>query len=144
VIVGFVNSDPSRPYVAAFESGIPSRGLELSTDGLGAGGHAITLEQVLGLFAQYTAARSLVGDLGTTFSPIYTAGPPAALLTIIGPMITGAVAPVPVGVTPGGILDTLGLPALITTALAAQLPDPASIGLPTPVFPGLAKAGLKL
>jgi hypothetical protein len=59
-------------------------------------------------------------------------------------MITGAVAPVPVGVTPGGILDSLGLPALIETALLAQLPDPASIGLPTPVFPGLGKKGLKL
>jgi len=145
-LVGFIDSDPARPVVVGFESnGSTGAGLDLTTDGFGAGGHAITLEQVIGLFAQYTAARFLVSDLGTTFGAAYTAAPPAALLTLIGPMIAGATLPAtPVGATPGSVLDSLGLPALIAAALAVQLPDPASIGLPSPVIPGLGKKAFLL
>ena len=143
-LVGFIDSDPARPYVAAFEDGAASSGLELITDGIGTGGHAITLEQVLGLFAQYTAARYVLGDLGATFSPVYAGAPPATLAALIAAMITGAVTPAPVGVTPGATLDALGLPALIAAAHLIQLPDPASIGLPTPVMPGLSKKDFRL
>ena len=143
-LVGFIDSDPGRPYVAAFEDGAASAGLELITDGIGTGGHAITLEQVLGLFAQYTAARYVLGDLGATFSPVYAGAPPATLAALIATMITGAVTPGPVGVTPGATLDALGLPALIAAAHLIQLPDPASLGLPTPVMPGLSKKDFRL
>ena len=146
-LVGFIDSDPARPYVSGFEAGAAATALELTTDGLGAGGHAITAEQVIGLFAQYTAARSLVGDLGATFSATYLAAPPATLALLMASMVAGATLPAtPVGATPGSVLDALGLPALIQAAIAAQLlvPDPASIGLPTPVIPGLCKANLKL
>ncbi len=143
--VQFIDSDPARPCVTAFEDGAASSGLELITDGIGAGGHAITLEQVLGLFAQYTAARYVLSDLGTTFAAAYSAAPPGALLSLMSLMIAGATLPAtPVGVTPGSVLDSLGLPALIETALLAQLPDPASLGLPTPVIPGLAKKNFLL
>ncbi len=143
--VTFADADPSRPGVVGFEDGAASSGLELITDGVGTGGHAITLEQVLGLFAQYTAARFVLGDLGATFSPVYTAAPPGALLSLMALMVAGATLPAtPVGPTPGSVLDSLGLPALITTALALQLPDPASLGLPTPVIPGLAKKNFLL
>lgn len=145
VLVGFIDSDPDRPYIGQFLGDTASSGLELVTDGVGAGGHAITLEQVLGLFAQYTAARYLLGDLGMTFSAAYSAAPPASLATLMASMIAGATLPAtPVGPTPGSVLDALGLPALIETALEAQLPDPASLGLPTPVIPGLAKKGFRL
>lgn len=145
-LVGFIDSDPARPYVSGFEAGAAATSLELTTDGLGAGGHGVSLEQVLGLFAQYTAARFVLGDMAPTFLVTYAAAPPATLLAIISAMTVGAVAPTAVGPTPGGLLDTLGLPALIATALAAQVvtPDPASIGLPVPVFPGLGKGNLKL
>ncbi len=143
--VMFLDAQPSMPRVVSFEGGTASAGLELVTDGLGAGGHAITLEQVLGLFAQYTAARYVLSDLGTTFSAAYSAAPPATLASLMALMIAGATLPAtPVGPTPGSVLDALGLPALIEAALALQIPDPASIGLPTPVIPGLAKKELRL
>jgi hypothetical protein len=144
VAVGFLDGHPSRPFVAAFEDGAASSGLELITDGIGTGGHAVTLEQVLGLFAQYTAARFLLGDLGTVFGAAYSGAPPATLLTLIAAMITGAVTPAPIGPTPGATLDSLGLPALIAAAHLLQLPDPASLGLPTPVMPGLSKKNFRL
>ncbi len=144
VLVGFVDSDPARPYVAHFEADTASSGLELVTDGLGAGGHAVTLEQVINLFVNYTAARYVVGDLGATFSPVYSAAAPASLAALIVAMIAGTTAPIAPGLTPGGLLDAIGLPAAVAAALLIQVPDPASIGLPTPVIPGLAKKNFLL
>jgi hypothetical protein len=141
VLVGFIEADPSRPFIGHFEDSASATSLSLVTDGIGAGGHAVTLEQVINLFVNYTAVRYTLGDLGSTFSPVYAAAPPATLASMIVAMIAGCTTPIAPGLTPGGLLDAIGLPAAVEAALLLQVPDPASLGLPSPVIPGLAKKG---
>lgn len=159
VAVGFLNSDPARPFVAGFEDGAASSGLELITDGIGAAGHAITLEQVMVLFGNFLCALVAQSATDTTvFKPNFIATPssgPTMVATILQSMLTGAIAPTACGLSgaPGGVIG--GIPAApfpapgafasaIASALASQLPDPASAGIPFPEFPGVAKKNLRL
>lgn len=160
VLVGFADSSPGRPYVAALEEwdgqGFASNGVELMTDGIGAPGHAVSLEQLLGILANLICVLSTLPTpaLAPAFVSNFTSpvppGPPTnaetSLITIMQLLTQGVVSPVPIGIAgmPGGILDPILLPAAIASALAAQLPDPASAGLPAPVLPGLARKGLKI
>lgn len=158
VLVGFADATPARPFVGFFEEpgggGFASEGLELVTDGIGAPGHAVSLEQLLGILANLICVLAQQSALSPTFTSSFTSpvppGPPTnaqtALITIMQALTQGVVTPLPIGIAgqPGGILDPILLPAAIASALGSQLPDPASAGLPIPVMPGLARKALKI
>ena len=127
--------------------------LSIGTSGLGATGHAVTLEQVINLILNFTLLV-LVGPTGSTTVKGETVGPgklfdsttaPAnpVLLTAIQSWLQASVLPSPF--TPpagGGDYTAMGLAALIGATLLTQLPDPAGLA-PIPTFyPGIAKQGL--
>jgi hypothetical protein len=122
---------------------ISSGTLNVGTSGLQGSGHAITLEQVLGLISNVIAYLAGVSafDMGSPFGASWSMNAPAPLATLWSAVIPASVSPSPISASPGGILDPLALPPLILEALASQLPDPAAFGLPAPVIPGLARPG---
>jgi hypothetical protein len=121
--------------------------LAIGTSGTGAGGHAVTMEQVLCIISNVICQLATVGAFNPTspFGSAWSSTAPVPLTTMWAAVIPGCVAPSPVGSggAPGGVLDALALTPLILTALLGQLPDPASLGLPSPVLPGIGKPGLK-
>lgn len=125
--------------------------LALQTSGVGAGGHAVTLEQVLNLLINFVyllsgpqGSSTLHTDLSAASKLLDPATFPTGWITALQLMLTNAVSPIPpTAVAGGGELDAFTLGVLVTAALSAQLPNPADLGLPAPLLPGIAKAGLK-
>jgi len=126
--------------------------LSIGTLGINPGQHAITLEQVLGLIANTICVLAVEGAFNpaSPFGAAWTAGGAVATLTaVFAALVPGTVAPNPIaasGGAPGGVLDALGLVALLKVALAvpdvhgADLPIP----LPTPFAPGIGRGGFFL
>lgn len=121
----------------------------IGTAGMPASGHAVTLEQVVSLLANFLCALCMQNAFtGGPFALSSWAIPGAAqglLNTLFTAVFQGAIAPTPIGASgvPGG--DLTGMSAAILamqTALKAQLPDPAALGLPAPILPGIGKQGL--
>lgn len=117
--------------------------VEIGSAGLGAVGHAISVEQVVALLANFVASAVATGFAGPVFLAAYALNPQAALSAIMSPAILGTVAPAPIGPAPGGDLSATSIQASLQAALAAQLPDPIALGLPQ-FRPGIGRVGLLL
>lgn len=120
--------------------------LAIGTGGLGATGHAITLEQVCNLLANFVVVLVANAALDSSFVANFPLGFPANLGGIMGSLLNGAASGAPISSSaPGGTLDPIGLSALIVTALLAQTPDPAGVtGVPTPFIPGIGRQSFLL
>jgi hypothetical protein len=121
---------------------------KVGSSGLPAAGHAVTVEQVLCMFGNFLCALCLQSAFPSgQFSAATWVIPGTAvgvLQSIYAAMIQGCVTPAPMGTAgaPGGEMTALGVSQLVMAALQAQAPDPAALGLPAPVLPGLGRAGL--
>jgi hypothetical protein len=120
--------------------------LAIGTGGMGATGHAITLEQVCNLIANLIVILSSVGAFDSSFVATFPVGFPANLAGYMTQLLNGAASPTPITASsPGGGLDTIGLSASIVTALLAQPPDLAGItGVPIPFTPGIGRQSFLL
>lgn len=139
VLVGFVNSDPSRPYVAAYEDaggvGFAPTSLSMITQGMVASGHVATVEATALMIYNIIAAALPAAVSGitpakstTTSSQLGTAlADPSfatALLAAIPGALQGQAAPAPAP----PILNTAPLcNAAIAAGLAAKIPDPTGL-----------------
>ncbi len=113
----------------------------------------MTVEQVLVMFANFICVMVNQSAFDVGFNGPFTATPtsgPLKLGTILGALVPGSTAPTVCGLSgaPGGIIGGVtgaafptpgAFAGAISGALSSQLPDPASIGLPFPEMPGLAK-----
>lgn len=115
--------------------------LAVATGGLGATGHAITLEQVSNLIANFVIVMNALGAWAMPFTVSFNAGFPGTLAAIMTTLLQGAASPAtPTATTPGGALDSIGLAALIPATLLTQPPDLAGLtGVPTPYTPGIGR-----
>jgi hypothetical protein len=127
--------------------------LSLGTLGINPGQHAISLEQVLNLLANLICVLAVQGAFDSS-GPFGTStwtggGAEGTLQGVFAALIPGATLPDPIasaGGAPGGVLDSLGLAALLRVALAipsifgADLPVP----IPTPFAPGIGRGGFFL
>ncbi len=117
--------------------------LALGTCGVGATGHAVTLEQLTAIISNVIILLNTATAFSLAFTAAFAGGFPGTLTAIIGAAITAAATPAPAtGATPGGDFTVTGLQTLINAALAAQGADPQSLSSGVPIFrPGVGRAG---
>lgn len=143
-----IQSKTARLVVAESASSITTGGtLDIATAGLGATGHAITMEQVVNLFLNFLLL--LTGPAGSTTLKTELTLPgkllsatdfPAGLTAAVALWLTGAGGPAPMtAATEGQFLPTI--PLLINAALLTQTNEP---GVPTGLYPGVGRAGFRL
>lgn len=121
--------------------------IAIGSSGLGATGHAVTLEQVVNLLVNYTCALYAAGGLGQIFSVVALGAPPntANLTAILTAVLNGAILNAPPGPLPGGDLTSTGLQQVINSVLATQGPDVQGLIIPLPQFkPGVGRPGFML
>lgn len=120
--------------------------INMGSAGLPGSGHAVTLEQVINLFIGFiyllnTAAPSMA-LVSTILNPSGFPGPFVAAIKLWLQSAVSTKPPTPT--VAGGEFTLFGLPQLIATTLATQTPDPAALGLPIPVLPGIGRGGFLL
>lgn len=140
----FLRADSTSVKLAADTSSVSTGGtINIGSAGQPGTGHAITLEQVVAILANFTAASVVAGFAGPAFVAAYGLNPQAAILALLTATIQGAAAPTPIGPAPGGDLTAIGIQPIINAALATQGPDPQAVG--APVFkPGVGRPGIVL
>ena len=145
-----LQADTTSFQLAAGASTFLSSGtLNIGTGGLPGAGHAITLEQVVNLFVNYTyflftASTTLATDFAAATGPMFAPTFPANFITLLTTWLQGSVSPLPpTPVLGGGNLTAMTVSQLITLALATQLPDPAALGVPVSMA-GIGRASLTL
>jgi hypothetical protein len=119
--------------------------LNVGSSGLAGTGHAITLEQLTNILANFMAVAVATGFAGPTFIAAYAINPQTAVTGFLTALLQAAAVPVPFGISgaPGGDLTALGLQPILTAALASQAPDPQAVGAPM-FAPGIGRPGLIL
>jgi hypothetical protein len=145
-----LQADTTSLQLAAGASAFLSSGtLNIGTGGLPGAGHAITLEQVINLFVNYTyflytASSTLATDFAKPAGPLFPATFPTNFITMITAWLQGAVSPLPpTPVLGGGNLTAMTVSQLVTLALLSQLPDPAALGVPVSM-PGIGRSSFTL
>ena len=123
VLVGFVDSDPSRPYVASFEdadaSGFIPASLKLHAAGSAAGEHVMTAE----------ATALLIYNTLVSWCAAAGGGPllAAVLQPLIMPAITAAISAQAAPAPPGLEAQTILATTLAATMAAGTTPSPTSL-----------------